>query len=91
MANKHFCQSCSMPMDSPELFGTEKNGAKNSDYCKYCYSDGAFTNPGLTLEEMKLHMMKRLGKDKLPEHIIEVAISRLPYLKRWSGSKVTLL
>lgn len=83
MANKHFCQSCSMPMDSPELWGTEKDGTKNSDYCKFCYVDGAYTNPGLTLEEMKEHMMKRMDKDKLPEDIVEEAISRLPFLKRW--------
>lgn len=88
MAN-HFCQSCSMPMDSPELFGTEKDGSKNSDYCKYCYMNGEFTNPGLTLEQMKEHMMKLMDKDKLPDDIVEVAISRLPYLKRWS-KKLTL-
>ena len=90
MANKHFCQSCSMPMDTPELFGTEKGGTKNSDYCKYCYANGAFTNPDLTLEEMKKHMMKIMGNEKLPEEIVEVALSRLPYLKRWS-EKVKLL
>jgi len=90
MANKHFCQSCSMPMDTPELFGTEKDGSKNSDYCKYCYVDGAFTNPNMTLEEMKDLMMKIMDKEKLPEDIVEVAISRLPYLKRWSA-KVKLL
>lgn len=90
MANKHFCQSCSMPMDSPEIMGTEKDGSKNSDYCKYCYKDGEFTNPGLTLEEMKAHMMKIMDKDELPEDIVEVAINRLPYLKRWS-SKVILM
>lgn len=79
-----------MPMDSPELFGTEKDGSKSNDYCKYCYMNGEFTNPGLTLEEMKEHMMKHMDKDKLPQNIVEVAISRLPYLKRWS-KKVTLL
>ena len=90
MANKHFCQSCSMPMSTPELWGTEKDGSKNSDYCKYCYSNGAFTNPGLTLEEMKAHMMNRMDKDELPQDIIEVAVNRLPYLKRWS-KKVSIL
>ncbi|WP_456283452.1 zinc ribbon domain-containing protein [Bacillus sp. JZ34] len=28
----HVCQSCGMPMTS-ELFGTEKDGGKNRDYC----------------------------------------------------------
>lgn len=89
MANKHFCQSCSMPIDTPELWGTEKDGTKNSEYCKYCFMDGQFTHPDLTLDEMKEHMMKQMEKDKLPEDIVEVAISRLPFLKRWSA-KVTL-
>lgn len=84
MANKHFCQSCSMPMDTTDLWGTEKDGSKNSDYCRYCYQNGAFTNPGLTLEEMKEHMMKKMENVNLPEDIVEVAISRLPYLKRWA-------
>jgi hypothetical protein len=90
MANKHFCQSCSMPLDTPELFGTEKNGTISSDYCKFCYMNGQFTHPDLSLDEMKAHMMKIMGKEKLPEDIVELAINTLPFLKRWS-SKVTLL
>lgn len=90
MANKHFCQSCSMPMDTPEVWGTEVDGSKNSDYCKYCYQNGGFTNPGLTLEEMKEHMMKKMEKIDLPADIVEVAVSRLPYLKRWT-KKVNIL
>jgi hypothetical protein len=90
MANKHFCQSCSMPLDTPDLFGTEKDGTKSSDYCRFCYVDGQFTHPDLTLDEMKDHMMKLMGKEKSPEDIVDVAISRLPFLKRWS-SNVTLL
>lgn len=89
MANKHFCQSCSMPIDTPELRGTEKDGTKSIDYCKYCYVNGQFTHPDLTLDEMKEHMMKQMGKNKLPEDIMEVAIGRLPFLKRWS-TKATL-
>ena len=39
-----FCQSCGMPMgDTNELFGTEKNGEKSADYCKYCYENGEHT------------------------------------------------
>jgi hypothetical protein len=77
-------------MDTPEVWGTEKDGSKNSDYCMFCYQNGEFTNPGLTLEEMKEHMMKRMDKDQLPEDIIEVAVNRLPYLKRWTRN-VTIL
>jgi hypothetical protein len=92
MANKYFCQSCSMPLDDPALWGTEKDGSKNHEYCKYCYQDGQFTNPGATLEEMKEHMMKIMDNKNLPPDIVERAINALPFLKRWrSGSKVTIL
>ena len=78
-----------MPLDTPDLYGTEKDGTKSNEYCRYCYKNGQFTNPDLTLEEMKEHMMKIMEKDKLPEDILGRAIYRLPFLKRWS-SKVTL-
>lgn len=30
------CQSCRMPMDREELFGTNADGSKNADYCMHC-------------------------------------------------------
>jgi hypothetical protein len=50
--NKKFCQSCSMPLESAEQFGTNANGSKNEEYCLYCYKDGKFINPEITMEEM---------------------------------------
>lgn len=41
MTPKLFCQSCTMPTDNEADRGTEKDGSKNSEYCKYCYKDGA--------------------------------------------------
>ena len=32
-------------------YGTEKDGSKSKDYCKYCYQNGEFTSD-VTLEEM---------------------------------------
>ena len=47
-----YCQSCAMPMgDSDELYGTEADGSKNGDYCKYCYDQGKFTAE-CTMDEM---------------------------------------
>jgi hypothetical protein len=73
-----------MPLDNPDLYGTEKDGSPSPEYCKYCYQNGQFTHPGITLDEMKERMAKMLSKEKLPEDILEAAISRLPHLKRWS-------
>lgn len=51
MEEKTYCQSCAMPMEKPEDFGTEGDGAKSGDYCQYCYANGAFTNDA-TMEQM---------------------------------------
>jgi hypothetical protein len=90
MPVRNFCQSCGMPLDNPELSGTEKDGSPNSEYCKYCYQNGEFTHPDLTLDEMKKRMTKMLDKEKLPEDILEAALSRLPNLKRWRKKEVLL-
>ena len=45
-----FCQSCGMPLQEA-LLGTEADGKKSGDYCKYCYDNGAFTGE-MTMEEM---------------------------------------
>jgi len=44
------CQSCGMPMVTPEEFGTNSDGSVNKNYCAYCIKDGKFTN-NLTLDE----------------------------------------
>lgn len=47
-----FCQSCGMPMGSTDdMYGTNADGSKNSDYCKYCYEDGEFT-AACSMDEM---------------------------------------
>jgi hypothetical protein len=38
-----FCQSCAVPLNKPELFGTEADGSRSEKYCAYCYQNGAFT------------------------------------------------
>ena len=47
-----YCQSCGMPMgNGDELYGTEKDGSKSSDYCSYCYENGTFKQD-CTMDEM---------------------------------------
>lgn len=83
MGPKHFCQSCSMPIDNAADKGTEKNGMKNEDYCKYCYTNGSFINPSLTLEEMKSLVETQMRKRHIPFITIEQSLALLPHLKRW--------
>lgn len=72
-----------MPLNGSGLYGTEKDGSANHDYCIYCYRNGSFTNPDLTLEQMMHHMTHKMESAKIPEDILEAAIKRLPRLKRW--------
>jgi len=83
MSTQTFCQSCSMPLDSNEIRGTEKDGSKSSDYCKYCYQDGQFTTPSLTLPEMEKIVVTEMEKQHIPQNIVNMAVASLPQLKRW--------
>ena len=50
-ANTPICQSCGMPLTSPEQFGKNADGTANGDYCVYCCPDGEANMRG-TLDEM---------------------------------------
>lgn len=75
MENVKFCQSCGMPLDKEEVKGTQKNGLKSDEYCKYCYGNGVFKHPKMNLEGMK--------KLEHHEYAIQKAITILPSLNRW--------
>ena len=47
---KTICQSCGMPFEKLEQFGTNADGSVNRDYCIYCYKDGKFIDD-VSMEE----------------------------------------
>ncbi len=81
---KPVCQSCGMPMEA-EMFATNKDGSPNSEYCKYCYENGAFTSE-MTMQEMidacVPYMTKPEGEFDEPQ-AREMLNAVLPGLKRW--------
>lgn len=83
MGDSRFCQSCCMPLDNEEMLGTETDGSKNKEYCKYCYQNGAFVNPDLTIDEMRGIVISKMEEYKIPEDIIEKTVQHLPHLNRW--------
>jgi methionyl-tRNA synthetase len=85
MDNVTFCQSCGMPLNKEEVKGTEKNGLKTDEYCKYCYENGAFKNPDINLEDMKKNVQNQMKKMQLHENVIQKAVNILPALKRWQS------
>ncbi len=72
-------------MDTEELYGTEADGRKNSDYCKYCYAQGAFTFDGSMEDMIEIcvpHMVNaapNMTADKARTMMQEI----FPTLKRW--------
>ncbi len=83
--NMKFCQSCAMPLESPELYGTNADGSKNEDYCSYCYKDGAFTSES-TMDEMIETCVPFVSKGEPwpDEDTARKAMQEFfPQLKRW--------
>lgn len=82
--NVTVCQSCGMPLTAPAQFGTEADGSTTREYCIYCYKEGTFEQPGISLEgmtEMCTAILKEEGMDE--ESARSMLRNQLPFLKRW--------
>jgi hypothetical protein len=82
-----FCQSCAMPLERPEDFGTDKSGVRVNDYCRYCFTNGAFTAPGISMETMLEKCVVEMSRQGvMPEAQARALMSDvLPRLKRWQS------
>jgi hypothetical protein len=78
-----FCQSCAMPLQKPEDFGTNADGSKNHEYCQYCYQKGKFTEPEMTMGQMIEKCTGIMKQMNMPEAQIEQTKKFIPMLKRW--------
>lgn len=76
-----------MPLRGEQDFGTNADGSKNEEYCHYCYKDGGFTDPDLTMEQQieRLVGMSMSQMDLPEEQARAWANNVIPYLKRWQG------
>lgn len=77
---KMVCQSCGMPMD-PEQYGSNQDGTSNSEYCVYCFKDGAFTSDESmeNMIEACVPFMEGMTADEARKLLLDT----LPNLKRW--------
>lgn len=84
MENITFCQSCGMPLTNPEEISTEKDGSKCTDYCCYCYENGAFKS-NETMEQMLEACVHFMTEDGMTENDARALLNeQLPKLKRWA-------
>jgi len=83
MKSKLLCQSCSMPLEIEHVKGTEKNGSKSKEYCIYCYENGQFKDPSISLAKMLNMVEVQMEEMHLPTKIIETSLNKIPKLNRW--------
>jgi hypothetical protein len=79
-----FCQSCGMRLSNQKNYHKISDDIKKQmNYCETCYENGEFTEPELTLKEMKekvTNRCKMLGYNKIMTYILT---SRIKNLERW--------
>ena len=81
-----YCQSCAMPMGATdEMYGTNADGSKNGDYCKYCFETGTFT-ADCTMDEMIEFCVPHMATAESgmsAEDARKMMSEVFPALKRW--------
>ncbi len=84
MDNKPRCQSCGMPL-SIGFYGLNKDGTLNNEYCKFCFENGSFREPNITVDEMIGRSIANMVDDlKMERENAEtLALEIIPTLKRW--------
>ena len=78
------CQSCSMPL-TEENKGLNANKSPNEEFCHYCYCNGEFTEPKLSLDLQikKLSQMAVSNMNLSEKEAFKMANETLPKLNRW--------
>ncbi len=81
---KKVCQSCGMPIENDDQLGLNKDGTK-STYCSFCYENGQFLQPDITVEEMRtfcINIMKE--KMNVPKFLGKMMTRNIYKLERWN-------
>lgn len=89
MDDKTRCQSCGMPIEASfGNLGTQADGTLCTDFCTFCYRDGAFTNPEQTLDEMVQSSIDFMTGTMHFTHEMAAQMSNdiIPKLKRWNNA-----
>ena len=85
---KSICQSCGSPLMKETDRGTEKGGTFTEAYCRRCYWQGVFTEPQMTVDQMKETIRLKMLEMNFPRFLAILMANRVYTLKRWIGVKV---
>lgn len=84
------CQSCGILIMRADEFGRDKTGVIRTEYCRYCYDRGVFTEPDLTFEQMIENLAKTImtsRRNMTIEDAREKAKEQITGLRRWTPAK----
>ena len=75
-----------MPISKdPEKGGTNADGTKNLMYCSYCYHNGAFRQPDITVDEMVVFVKEKMKEMGFPGFLAGFFTKGIPKLERWKN------
>jgi transcriptional regulator with XRE-family HTH domain len=89
LSDTPICQSCAMAMFNIKVFGTNKDNTVNTEYCKYCFKNGAFVHNRTLDGQLKSNLRflgefnKMNGSNYTEQEAAEVLTAHLKTLKRW--------
>lgn len=69
----------------------EKGGGSNADgsiskmYCSFCYENGNFINPDMTVNEMQELVKIKLKEIRFPGFLADIFTKGIPKLERWKN------
>lgn len=80
------CQSCSMPLKKdPKGGASNKDGTISTIYCSYCYENGEFLQPDITVQQMQDFVKDKLIEMKFPKFLASFFTKGIPKLERWKS------
>ena len=75
------CQCCGMPLEDATI-SREPDGAFNEEYCKWCYTDGAFKYT--SAEQLIEFCVEHMASDAWPKEQVRAHMEAVvPELRHW--------
>lgn len=73
-----------MPMHRDKLGGgTNADGSKSLLYCSHCWQEGKFTQPDISVDEMKVIVKQKIQSFGFPGFLAGIFTRNIPKLERW--------
>ena len=82
--HRRVCQCCGMPLED-EIFGRNKDGSVNEDYCQWCYADGTYTYSDMNelIDVCVRHMVTGDFTEEQARSHMKALLPTLDYWKRY--------